>query len=234
MDIRKYFGRLFYLLIITLIGAVAGFGIGVLWATDQAVSLNNLRTVDSLSALESIMKKQQAQLIKYQGLLIEARGKLDKINNEPTPTPVKVFVDRSPTSAPVSSAVVNGSGNFSGEDLMQAVNKYRREHGVPELQLHSGLCQLASRRLGELIDLGDLDNHAGFENYFNNHSISDLDGQAISNVAENLASGYSSAWDMVMGWDSSPPHRRFLLADGSYKYGCAAANLGFGVLEGGF
>jgi uncharacterized protein YkwD len=194
------------------------------------VGLSNVDYVQALETAEATLREQYDQIRVYQKLLVEANSRLAELSNLPSPTPVTVVI-RQPTSVPVGNS---GVGNFTGEELMQAVNKYRREHGVPELQLHSGLCQLASRRLGELLNLGSLDNHAGFEAYFGSNEISDLSGPSLTNVAENLASGYPSAWDTVMGWDSSPPHRTFLLADGAYKHGCGAANQGFAVLIGGY
>jgi uncharacterized protein YkwD len=214
------------LLSIALFGAVMGFALGVSWTTNQALGLSKFNTAQTLQIAEETLQKQYQQLQILQQQLSNAREYINQLDSVPAVVP--------PTNPPVKSQVPVNKPNFTGEQLMQAVNKYRREHGVPELQLHSGLCQLSSRRLGELIDLGQLDNHAGFENYFDNNEIEDLSGPSLTNVAENLASGYPSAWDTVMGWDSSPPHRTFLLADGSYKYGCGSANLGFAVLIGGF
>src|SRR3989344_3152098 len=217
------------LLFIVTIGIVAGFTVGVLWSTNQIGTATYFQATQALSAADKTIKKQNQQLQQAYQQLTMLSEKLQTLQSAPTLAPQKIYT---PAASPIPKAKTQSS--YSGEDLMQAVNKYRREHGVPELQLHSGLCQLASRRLGELINLGDLDNHAGFESYFNDHQITELAGPAITNAAENLASGYATAWEAVIGWDSSPPHRTFLLADGSYKYGCSAANMGFAVLIGGF
>ncbi len=230
MPVNHQIRNVVILLGIAILGIVAGFLVGVLWATDQMAGASSLQAAQALRAADKMLKQQAQQLQDANEQISTLAAQLNSLQTDSkTPAP---RATTAPTPKPV--AQTNSQSYYTGEDLMQAVNKYRREHGVPELQLHSGLCQLASLRLGELINLGDLDNHVGFENYFNEHEISDLSGQALTNVAENLASGYDTAWDAVMGWDSSPPHRRFLLADGSFKYGCGAANLGFAVLEGGF
>jgi len=224
--LSKHLRNVFLLLSLGVVGLVTGFGLGVVWTMEQTTGFADYNSVQALKMAEDALKAQADRLRDYQKLVSELKS--DTVgSNKPVASKISKPVVK-------KKQQVSASEYYSGEDLMQAVNKYRREHGVPELQLHSGLCQLASRRLGEIIDRGELDNHAGFESYFKDRDVSDLNGPAISNVAENLASGYSTAWDVVMGWDSSPPHRRFLLSDGSYKYGCGTANLDFAVLIGGF
>jgi uncharacterized protein YkwD len=165
--------------------------------------------------------RQQNQV--YEGVISQLNQQLAKTQKQLT----GMVNSSQPTNPPVK---LTGE-NFTGEELWEAVNRYRREHGVPELKLQGSLCELASKRLGELIELGGLDNHEGFEKYFEDHSVDSLE---VTNVAENLASGYSGAWETVMGWDSSPAHKKFLLADGAYVWGCAAANRGLAVLIAGY
>ena len=227
-NIGRQMRNIVVLFFLVTLGIVVGFIIGVLWSTNQIGLTTYSQATQALTAADKTIKKQNQQLQQAYQQLTQLTEQLRNLQ-VPTSAPSRTFL---PNSSTTRSTIAQPG--FTGEELMQAVNKYRREHGVPELQLHSGLCQLSSRRLGEIINLGDLDNHAGFEAYFNDHEISELSGPAVSNVAENLASGYATAWDTVIGWDSSPPHRTFLLADGAYKYGCGSANLGFAVLIGGY
>ena len=171
----------------------------------------------------------QSQIAARDQVIAQLADQVAELEQQVKQKPATKTVVVTPTRQPIASA--RPRFDYTGEDLWQAVNKYRREHGVPELKLHSQLCQLSSYRLNQLIDLGKLDNHQGFKDYFDQKDISDW---GLSNVAENLAYGYPTAWDTVMGWDSSPPHRTFLLADGSFVYGCASANQGFAVLIAGF
>jgi uncharacterized protein YkwD len=228
-NVGRQMRNIVVLLFVACLGIVAGFTLGVFWSASEMSNVSNLQALNTITAAKNTIGKQNQQLQQAYQQITMLSERLQNLQIVPTTTPQQTYVPASPPSRQTP----NQSG-YTGDALMQAVNKYRREHGVPELQLHSGLCQLASRRLGELINLGDLDNHTGFEAYFNQYEISDISGPSLSNVAENLASGYNSAWEAVMGWDSSPPHRTFLLADGSYKYGCGAANLGYAVLIGGF
>jgi uncharacterized protein YkwD len=116
---------------------------------------------------------------------------------------------------------------YTGVELWEQVQKYRREHGVPELRQDTTLCTIASIRVNQLLDLRNLDNHDGFPPLIQKYQDS---GQLEHlNVAENILSGYKTATEAVSGWDSSLGHRA-LMQDGSFVWGCAAANYGFAVL----
>lgn len=116
---------------------------------------------------------------------------------------------------------------YTGVELWEQIQKYRREHGVPELRQDNTLCTIASTRVNQLLDLRNLDNHDGFpplvQKYRDSGQLEHL------NVAENILSGYKTAAEAVAGWDSSLGHRA-LMQDGSFVWGCAAANYGFAVL----
>lgn len=116
---------------------------------------------------------------------------------------------------------------YTGVELWEQVQKYRREHGVPEFRQDTTLCTIASIRVNQLLELRNLDNHDGFPPLVQKYQDS---GQLTHlNVAENILSGYKTATEAVAGWDSSLGHRA-LMQDGSFVWGCAAANYGFAVL----
>lgn len=216
----KFDGLLTFLML--LVGSAIGFGVGVFWAQREnldftPIIVNNSNTQHYKTAYH-----------KSQDLVASLSAQLATTlaNNQPHTVYIEVPVPSAPNAASISVST------YTGEELWQAVNKYRIEHGVPPLSFHPDLCQLSSRRLGELLERGSLDNHAGFEKYFDEHSLEDFDNLSV--VAENLAYGYPTAWESVMGWDSSPPHRQFLLVDGSFKYGCTSANRTFAVLIAGY
>lgn len=209
-------------MLVLSVGLMCGVVIGLYWASQT-----------NLSEVISVRQKNEDLLPDYQQALNVANDVVASLSAELAYTKANLpVVVATPTPTEVLDVTyINPNAHFTGEDLWQAVNTYRSEHGVGELQLHPDLCQMSSHRLGELLELKKLDNHAGFEKYFEKKSVADM---GLSNVAENLASGYASAEEIVDGWDSSPPHRTFLLADNSYIYGCTSANLGFGVLIGGY
>lgn len=116
---------------------------------------------------------------------------------------------------------------YTGQDLWQAVQNYRRAHQLALFEQSNELCTVASIRLNEQLELGKLDNHDGFgpraEQFFEQHP----DWTAIN---ENLAGGYDTAVAAVeWGWDQSLGHQA-LIQSQDYPYACAAANHGFAVL----
>lgn len=120
---------------------------------------------------------------------------------------------------------------YTGVELWTELQKYRVEHGVPEFKQDNTLCTIASIRVNQLIDLGRLDNHDGFEPLVK--QFRDDDRITHSHVAENILSGFPTAKEAVAGWDGSLGHQA-LMRDGSYVFACAAANYGYAVLIAAF
>lgn len=115
---------------------------------------------------------------------------------------------------------------YSGVELWAEIQMYRREQGVSEFRQDNLLCTLASIRVNQLITLGTLDDHKGFEPLVEEYRDKGLE---FGNLGENILMGYQTPQEAVAAWDSSLGHRA-LMRDGSYVWGCAAANYGFAVL----
>ncbi len=116
---------------------------------------------------------------------------------------------------------------FTGQDLWQAVQNYRRAHSLFSFEQSNELCTVASIRVNELLELGKLDNHDGFsrrsEEFFERNP-------GWSAINENIAAGYQTAVQTVeWGWDQSLGHQA-LIQSQEYPKACAAANSGFAVL----
>lgn len=123
--------------------------------------------------------------------------------------------------------VPHPSYNYTGEDLFTEVNNYRRENNLGELAKDYNLCYLASFRLNQLLELGRLDNHQGFDDF------KPADKFKYELVGENLAQGYATAYEVVYkGWLGSPGHH-LLLSDSRLTLGCTAASRGLAVLIAG-
>lgn len=117
--------------------------------------------------------------------------------------------------------------SYTGEDLWEAVQNYRRAHTLKEFKQANELCTVASIRVNELLELGKLDNHDGFDARANEFFERNPDWSSIN---ENLASGYSTAVQVVeWGWDQSLGHKALIQSE-EYPYACTAANQGFAVL----
>mgnify|MGYP001570364524 CR=1 FL=1 len=85
-------------------------------------------------------------------------------------------------------------------------------------------CTVASIRLNQLLNLGKLDEHKGFEDVLNRFP----EVRQKYNVAEFLIVGYLTPTEAVAGWEHTLGHRG-LLAGGEYVWGCVYSQETFGV-----
>ena len=124
-----------------------------------------------------------------------------------------------------------GSGGYpvvawGGPELWDAINKRRVELGVGPLSKKDELCTIASIRLNQLLSLGTLDGHAGFEPTLNRPDLAYI--RQKYNVAEFLIVGYLTPAEAVAGWEHTLGHRG-LLAGGEYVWGCVYSQETFAV-----
>src|SRR3989344_6328898 len=137
-----------------------------------------------------------------------------------------------PTPAPqqkVSTAKLPNI-NYSGPELWTAVNQARVEHGVQSLSQKDVLCTIAAIRLNQIRDLGELDNHDGFQPTYDKYKDSP---NIPNNVSEFLISGYPTPNQAVEAWLDTLGHKK-LITGGEYVWGCVYAQEGFGVAITGF
>ncbi len=127
---------------------------------------------------------------------------------------------------PALFVVAKPRATWGGPELWAAVNKRRVEMGVNPLSQREELCTIASIRLNELLELGKLDNHAGFEPLLNRPDLAWIHQKY--NIAEFLVYGYSTPAESVAAWENTLGHRE-LLAGGQYVWGCVYAQDTFGV-----
>lgn len=142
----------------------------------------------------------------------------------PTPT-------LSPT--PKEKAVVIQPSSWGGPDLWEAVNARRVEFGVNPLGQKDELCTVASIRLNELIELGNLDAHEGFSNFEERRPDLAWIFEEYSTIAEFLALGGQSAKETVSLWENTLGHKK-LLTGGEYVWGCIYAQNSFAVAISAF
>lgn len=114
--------------------------------------------------------------------------------------------------------------SWGGPELWEAINKRRVELGVGPLSKKDELCTIASIRLNQLLALGTLDGHAGFEGVLNRFP----EVRQKYNIAEFLIVGYLTPTEAVAGWEHTLGHRG-LLAGGEYVWGCVYSQDTFGV-----
>jgi len=84
-------------------------------------------------------------------------------------------------------------------EVLEALNRYRRDHGIPQLIEHPMLCQYAEKRVRDQVVFGGLDHHEGFKKDFADlenlpESIKQYPG---GRIGENLA--YQNCKNMTTG-----------------------------------
>lgn len=138
----------------------------------------------------------------------------------------RTFPSEPPTLQPANRNSAR-QPSFTGQDLWLAVQNYRKAHELPAFEQANELCTVASIRVNELLELGKLDNHDGFQKRAGEFFDRNPGWTAIN---ENIAAGYETAVQTVeWGWDQSLGHQA-LIQSREYPKACAAANRGFSVL----
>ncbi len=115
---------------------------------------------------------------------------------------------------------------WGGPELWTAVNKRRVEFGVGQLSRKDELCTIASIRLNELLELGKLDGHSGFQPVLNRSDLKWISEKY--NISEYLAQGYPTPEETVKGWENTLGHRS-LLTGGEFVWGCIYSQNSFAV-----
>lgn len=132
---------------------------------------------------------------------------------QPTPTPDwsvrKVDEHMTEFSVPVTDTM------STRQELFDAVNSYRRSHGLNTLTSNTTICDIAQKRAQEQLDNGALDNHAGFAKYGESQN-------EFSHLGEVLYGGQplSGVHIVEFGWDRSLTGHREALQNPSWQIGC--------------
>lgn len=122
---------------------------------------------------------------------------------------------------------ITGDPNFTGQQLFDAVNIYRKQNNVAEIKLDDNLCNNLAQRY---LDISKPENkdiaHAGFEEWVKKY------------VPNNYAVSEDIAWGntpegVVKAWDGSPGHRLSIL-NPKNVVGCSYAANGTGIIELGY
>lgn len=154
------------------------------------------------------------------------RGQLEK---EPAIITKEVYI----TPEPINEPSLLRDTSWGGPELWEAVNYKRQENGVNSLSQKDELCTIASIRLNELLELGTLDGHEGFNNMTERRPDLEDILDNYSTVAEFLAAGAGSAQETVNLWEGTLGHKK-LLTGGEYVWGCIYAQNSFAVAISAF
>lgn len=174
--------------------SIEQIGRNLLRVTNQSTSEAELRSITS--ALAEIPTQTQF-----------------KQKTFPSPTPDwtvrKVDEHQTEFSVPISEPMSTRS------ELFEAVNSYRRAHGLSTLTSNTTICDIAQKRAEEQVANGGLDNHAGFNKYGE-------DQNEFSHLGEVLYGGQplSGVHIVEFGWDRSLTGHREALQNPNWQIGC--------------
>jgi len=156
-------------------------------------------------------------------------------NQTPAPSPLKSPVPKSIQISPKPRVQQPyQKATFTGPELWGAVNKRRVENGVGSLGRSDEICSIASFRLNQLWERGSLDNHAGFNELWQNESSPYYWLFRKYNIWEYIIYVPSgTAEDAVNWWEDTLGHKT-LLDGGQFTIGCTYAHGGFGVAIAAF
>lgn len=117
---------------------------------------------------------------------------------------------------------VLSGGSYTGEDLLYAVNQYRKSKNLKKLEINEILCDnLVSRWKS----IKDGKQHEGFEEWVKNEKILERGYRELAELYA-IAPSPSQAIDI---WLNSPGHK-IQLENKKWEDGCAYANEGITVL----
>ena len=74
-----------------------------------------------------------------------------------------IFGSKASKTVAAATTKIPTKATWGGPEVWEAVNKRRVEFGVGQLNRKDELCTIASIRLNQLLELGKLDGHAGFQ-----------------------------------------------------------------------
>lgn len=135
-----------------------------------------------------------------------------------TPAPAAQTEDIPPQAPPAEELPAGSPGDLAG-DLLALINEDRSKAGLSPLTLDSALCSVAQLRAGECVaEFG----HTRPNGTPYKTAVSDA-GISYSHVGENLASGQSTATEVMESWMGSGSHRDNILSDDYTKVGIGTA-----------
>jgi uncharacterized protein YkwD len=126
----------------------------------------------------------------------------------PTTKNIVYVEDNSPGSSPVRTARHRSTNVAAGSfemNILRYVNDYRRKKRLPALEMDGKISSEAEKHSRDMATRRVPFGHAGF-----NKRSRDLTKGLHGNwaIAENVALGNMSAYEVVQGWIRSAPHRR--------------------------
>lgn len=115
----------------------------------------------------------------------------------------------------------------AGQQLLEVVNRVRRENGLPPLQVDLRLVQAAVAHSADMARRERL-GHRGSDGREVQHRA-ERNGYDWLSIAENVAAGQPTVDDVMGSWMGSPGHRRNILHPEARHFGAAVARSREGI-----
>ena len=121
--------------------------------------------------------------------------------------------------------------NYTAEQLLQEINQYRNEQGIPILKVHPYLCE-AIADVVNLININQLDPNQAFELAMQENPPAD---KSLSNVRLHFGKDHYDLNKLIQSWLENDDQVDVpLLKDGAYKYTCIVTYSRYVILLAGF
>ena len=133
--------------------------------------------------------------------------------NEPTANPWLVEkIDEKTTDA----RMPRDERMATADELFTAINNYRTSHGVGSVEKHQTLCNIAQTRANQLLELGELDSHAGMKSLAKSQLDFDNMGEILQGGVQPNLAVHLVEW----GWGRSLTGHKESMLDRKWTHGC--------------
>ncbi len=137
------------------------------------------------------------------------------------------FAFRQANMSKYQSDSVTQIPTYTGQDIFDAVNVYRKQNGVQEIKLDQALCNnLVSR--WQTLSKPDTFGHHGLYEWYDQY----VAPYGNYRIYEDFAGG-NTPQEVIKSWEGSPGHRLSIL-EPKATVGCSYAHGGFAVIELGY
>lgn len=113
----------------------------------------------------------------------------------------------------------------TAEELFVAINNYRLAHNTQAVHKHDTLCRIAQTRANQLLELGKLDYHQGFDLLASSQQDFNTMGEIISGGVQKQLAVHTVEW----GWGRSLTGHRESMLDRKWTHGCGGVSGLFNV-----
>ncbi|MEK7573410.1 MAG: CAP domain-containing protein [Patescibacteria group bacterium] len=202
---------IFMALIISIFVLTSSFSI-------QQNSKKNVKGANTQEKIEINITISRAPSPQVHQSSMKIFGEVTEKKLAPTATPVPKEVSQNSTSAVSNSISINTTDSAG---LLVSINSFRTGNGgIAPLSFSGTLCDVAGKRLNELITTGTLDNHAGFNKYFAGQKEFSGMGEVLFQSSNPTSPDYA----VNEGWAKSKDGHRENMLNPSWNYGCGATN----------